>query len=157
MKPYLVADDNCSILFYRVSAGLPLVTDTRRMHLDFDELSSSDEDLTKKKQREKRVRHEMAEHKSASRVMNTFENRYNAQMKMLKEQNYLLKGLVFFLYKFHLLKFFLLLDQQKMIEELKYQQEQQLLYKQISNLEVLKAQQVNDLIYSFENLFHLSG
>ena len=72
--------------------GLPLATDTRRMHLDFDELSSSDEDLTKKKKREKRVRQEMAEHKSASRVMNTFENRYNTQMKMLKEQNRLLKG-----------------------------------------------------------------
>ncbi len=78
-----------------VSAGLPLATDTRRMHLDFDELSSSDEDLSKKKQREKRIRFEMAEHKSASRVMNTFENRYNTQMKMLKEQNRLLKGFFF--------------------------------------------------------------
>lgn len=74
---------------------MPLATDPRRMHLDFDELSSSDEDLTKKKQREKRIRHDMAEHnKSASRVMNTFENRYNAQMKMLKEQNRLLKGFI---------------------------------------------------------------
>jgi hypothetical protein len=81
-----------------VNAGLPLPTDTRRMHLDFDELSSSDEDLSKKKQREKRIRHEMAEHKSASRVMNTFENRYNAQMKMLKEQNHLLKGFLSFFY-----------------------------------------------------------
>jgi len=71
-----------------------LTTDPRRMHLDFDELSSSDEDLTKKKQREKRIRHDMAEQKSASRVMNTFENRYNAQMKMLKEQNRLLKGFI---------------------------------------------------------------
>lgn len=78
----------------RISVGLPLTTDPRRMHLDFDELSSSDEDLTKKKQREKRIRHDMAEHKSASRVMNTFENRYNAQMKMLKEQNRLLKGFI---------------------------------------------------------------
>ena len=68
-------------------------TDTRRMHLDFDKLSSSDEDLPKKKMREKRIRHEMAEQNSASRVMNVFENRYNAQMKMLKEQNRLLKGL----------------------------------------------------------------
>ncbi len=85
--------------FCSVNAGLPLPTDTRRMHLDFDELSSSDEDLTKKKLREKRIRHEMAEHKSASRVMSTFENRYNAQMKMLKEQNRLLKGFVFFLFK----------------------------------------------------------
>jgi hypothetical protein len=31
-----------------------------------------------------------------------------------------------------------------MIEELKYQQEQQVLHNQISNLEVLKAQQVED-------------
>ncbi|CAF4077701.1 unnamed protein product [Rotaria sp. Silwood2] len=106
-----------------VSAGLPLATDTRRMHLDFDELSSSDEDLSKKKMREKRIRLEMAEHKSTSRVMNTFEHRYSAQMKMLKEQNRLLK------------------DQQRMIEELKYQQDQQVLNNQISNLEALKAQQ----------------
>ena len=70
-----------------------LPTDTRRMHLDFDQLSSSDEDLSKKKQRERRIRSEMGEYKSATRVMNTFENRYNAQMKMLKEQNRLLKGL----------------------------------------------------------------
>ncbi|CAF3107753.1 unnamed protein product [Rotaria socialis] len=105
------------------SAGVPLVADTRRMHLDFDALSSSDEDLTKKKTREKRIRHEMAEHKATSRVMHTFENRYNTQMKMLKEQNRLLK------------------DQQLMIEELKYKQEQQVLHNQISNLEVLKAQQ----------------
>ena len=41
----------------------------------------------------RRIRSEMGEHKSATRVMNTFENRYNAQMKMLKEQNRLLKGL----------------------------------------------------------------
>lgn len=80
---------------FSVSAGLPLTTDTRRMHLDFDQLSSSDEDLSKKKQREKRIRYEMAEHKSTSRAMNTFENRYNAQMKMLKEQNRLLKGSIF--------------------------------------------------------------
>ncbi|CAF0795052.1 unnamed protein product [Rotaria sordida] len=106
-----------------VSAGLPLATDTRRMHLDFDELSSSDEDLSKKKMREKRIRLEMGEHKSTSRVMNTFEHRYNAQMKMLKEQNRLLK------------------DQQKMIGELKYQQDQQSLHNQIANLEALKAQQ----------------
>ena len=68
------------------------------MKLDFDQLSSSDEDLSKKKQREKRIRQDMAEHKSATRVMNTFENRYNAQMKMLQEQNRLLKG--FFLFVF---------------------------------------------------------
>ena len=35
------------------------------------------------------------------------------------------------------------LDQQRMIEELKYQQDQQVLHNQLSNLEVLKAQQVN--------------
>lgn len=80
--------------FNSASAGIPLATDTRRMHLDFDELSSSDEDLTKKKNREKRIRFEMNEHKPVSRVINTFENRYNAQMKMLKEQNRLLKGLL---------------------------------------------------------------
>lgn len=34
------------------------------------------------------------------------------------------------------------LDQQKMIEELKYNQDQHVLYNQIANLEVLKAQQV---------------
>ena len=62
------------------------------MHLDFDELSSSDEDLSKKRLREKRIRQDMAEHRPTSRVINTFENRYNAQMKMLKEQNRLLKG-----------------------------------------------------------------
>lgn len=62
------------------------------MHLDFDELSSSDEDLSKKKNREKRVRHDMVEHRATTRVMSTFENRYNTQMKMLKEQNRLLKG-----------------------------------------------------------------
>ncbi|CAF0731883.1 unnamed protein product [Rotaria sp. Silwood1] len=106
-----------------VSAGLPLPTDTRRMRLDFDELSSSDEDLSKKKIREKRIRLEMAEHKSTSRAMNAFEHRYNTQMKMLKEQNRLLK------------------DQQRMIEELKYHQDQQALHNQISNLEALKAQQ----------------
>lgn len=137
--------------------GLPLTTDTRRMHLDFDELSSSDEDLTKKKQREKRVRQEMAEHKSASRVMNTFENRYNAQMKMLKEQNRLLKGQFssFHSIAIYMQRFFPL-DQQRMIEELKYQQDHQVLQNQISNLEVLKAQQVNDwhVIYSIViNLF----
>lgn len=70
----------------------PLQTDPRQMKLDFDQLSSSDEDFSKKKQREKRIRQDMAEHKSATRVMNTFENRYNAQMKMLQEQNRLLKG-----------------------------------------------------------------
>jgi hypothetical protein len=130
-----------------VSAGLPLVTDTRRMHLDFDELSSSDEDRSKKKLREKRIRHDMAEHKSASRVMNTFENRYNAQMKMLKEQNHLLKGFVFF----NQMKFILvfLLDQQRMIEELKYQQDQQILHNQLSNLEVLKGHQVKCFIQFF--------
>ncbi|CAF1316067.1 unnamed protein product [Adineta steineri] len=107
-----------------LNIGLPVTTtDTRRMHLDFDELSSSDEDLSKKKQREKRIRQDMAEHKSASRVMSTFENRYNAQMKMLKEQNRLLK------------------DQQRMIEELKYQQDQKVIHNQLSNLETLKAQQ----------------
>lgn len=132
---------------YSVSAGLPFATDARRMHLDFDELSSSDEDLSKKKQREKRIRSDMAEHKSTSRVMNTFENRYNAQMKMLKEQNRLLKGFIFF-FEVYILSFrlffifVLILDQQRMIEELKYQQDQQVLYNQISNLEVLKAQQV---------------
>ncbi|UJR25206.1 hypothetical protein I4U23_006558 [Adineta vaga] len=105
------------------NTGISIPADTRRMHLDFDQLSSSDEDLSKKKQREKRIRHEMAEHKSASRVMNTFENRYNTQMKMLKEQNRLLK------------------DQQRMIEELKYQQDQQVIHNQLSNLEVLKTQQ----------------
>jgi hypothetical protein len=83
---------NYLIFVCSVDGGTALPTDTRRMHLDFDELSSSDEDMSKKKQREKRIRQEMAEHKSASRVMNTFENRYNAQMKMLKEQNRLLKG-----------------------------------------------------------------
>jgi hypothetical protein len=36
-----------------------------------------------------------------------------------------------------------------MIEELKYQQEQQVLHNQISNLEALKAQQVENLIYCF--------
>ena len=92
-----------SHFFYSVTADLPLTTDTRRMRLDFDELSSSDEDLTKKKQRERRIRHEMAEHKSASRVMNTFENRYNTQMKMLKEQNRLLKGFLFSLIVFFIL------------------------------------------------------
>ena len=35
------------------------------------------------------------------------------------------------------------LDQQRMIEELKYQQDQQVLHNQLSNLEVLKAQQVS--------------
>ena len=91
------------LFFCSVTADLPLTTDTRRMRLDFDELSSSDEDLTKKKQRERRIRHEMAEHKSASRVMNTFENRYNTQMKMLKEQNRLLKGFLFSLFVFFIL------------------------------------------------------
>ncbi len=83
-----------------------MATDTRRMHLDFDELSSSDEDLSKKKQREKRIRHEMAEHKSASRVMSTFENRYNAQMKMLKEQNRLLKGFLLIFISIKILQLF---------------------------------------------------
>jgi hypothetical protein len=36
-----------------------------------------------------------------------------------------------------------------MIEELKYQQEHQVLHNQISNLEVLKAQQVEELICLF--------
>ena len=40
----------------------------------------------------------------------------------------------------------MLLDQQRMIEELKYQQEQQALHNQLSNLEALKAQQVNKFI-----------
>jgi hypothetical protein len=93
VKIYFCSERCIVLLFCSVSAGLPLATDTRRMHLDFDQLSSSDEDMSKKKTREKRIRHEMAEHnKSASRVVNTFENRYNAQMKMLKEQNNLLKG-----------------------------------------------------------------
>jgi hypothetical protein len=35
-----------------------------------------------------------------------------------------------------------------MIEELKYQQEQQILHNQISNLETLKAQQVKKLDFS---------
>ncbi len=83
-----------------------MATDTRRMHLDFDALSSSDEDLSKKKQREKRIRHEMAEHKSASRVMSTFENRYNAQMKMLKEQNRLLKGFLLIFISIKILQLF---------------------------------------------------
>lgn len=114
------------------------------MHLDFDELSSSDEDLSKKKQREKRIRQEMAEHKSASRTMNTFENRYNAQMKMLKEQNRLLKGFdVFQLLHVSFCKFEFV-DQQRMIEELKYQQDQQVMHHQLSNLEALKAQQVQN-------------
>ena len=78
--------------FSRRSAGLPVQTDPRRMQLDFDQLSSSDEDMSKKKQREKRIRQDMAEHRSTSRVVNTFEHRYNAQMKMLQEQNRLLKG-----------------------------------------------------------------
>ena len=62
------------------------------MRLDFDQLSSSDEDLSKKKKREKRIRQDMAEHRSASRVLNTFEHRYKAQMAMLQDQNRLLKG-----------------------------------------------------------------
>ena len=74
------------IFFSSASAGIPLMTDTRRMHLDFDELSSSDEDMSKKKKREKRIRQEMVEHKSVTHVANVFENRYKAQMKMLQEQ-----------------------------------------------------------------------
>ena len=103
------------------------------MQLDFDQLSSSDEDLSKKKQREKRIRQDMAGHRSASRVMNTFEHRYNAQMKMLQEQNRLLK------------------DQQRMIEELKYQQDQQVLQNQLTNLENLKGQQVKSIRKIREN------
>ena len=39
-----------------------------------------------------------------------------------------------------------------MIEELKYQQDQQVLHNQISNLETLKAHQVEDLhLYRFNN------
>lgn len=76
------------------SADVALNINPKQMHLDFDQLSSSDEDIPKKKQREKRIRQEMIEHKSASRVMNTFEHRYNAQMTMLKEQNRLLKGIL---------------------------------------------------------------
>jgi hypothetical protein len=37
-----------------------------------------------------------------------------------------------------------------MIEELKYQQEHQILHNQLSNLEVLKAQQVEDLFFCFK-------
>jgi hypothetical protein len=82
----------CYVFVCSVDDVVPITTDPRRMHLDFDQLSSSDEDMSKKKQREKRVRHDMIEHKSTVRVMSTFENRYNAQMKMLQEQNRLLKG-----------------------------------------------------------------
>ncbi|CAF1343230.1 unnamed protein product, partial [Didymodactylos carnosus] len=106
-----------------IKTAPPMVTDTRRMHLDFEELSSSDEDESKKRQREKRIKREMAEHKSSARVLSTFENRYKTQMKMLNEQNRLLK------------------EQQRMIAELKFNQDQQSLRQQISNLEELKAQQ----------------
>ena len=37
-------------------------------------------------------------------------------------------------------------DQQRMIQELKYQQDQQMIHHQLSNLEALKEEQVDDLI-----------
>jgi hypothetical protein len=40
-------------------------------------------------------------------------------------------------------------DQQRMIEDLKYQQDQQVLHNQLSNLEVLKAHQVGRTAFCF--------
>lgn len=113
------------------------------MHLDFDQLSSSDEDMSKKKKREKRIRQEMVEHKSVTHVANAFENRYKAQMKMLQEQNRQLKGTGLPVSSANRR---LRVDQQRMIQELKYQQDQQVMHHQLSNLEALKEEQVNPLI-----------